>query len=60
VRALILVSPFASLTATASAAYPWLPVRLLLRDRYDNLAKLAKVDAPVLILHGDRDDARSR
>ena len=55
VRALILVSPVASLPATAIAAYPWLPVGLLLRDRYDNLAKLPRVDAPVLILHGDAD-----
>jgi len=55
VRALILVSPFASLTATASAAYPWLPARLVLRDRYDNLAKLPRVEAPVLILHGEAD-----
>ena len=55
VRALILISPVASLPATASAAYPWLPAGLLLRDRYDNLAKLPRVDAPVLILHGDAD-----
>jgi len=56
VRALLLVSPIASLTATAGAAYPWLPTRWLLRDRYDNLAKLPRVDAPVLILHGDADE----
>src|SRR5690606_24335011 len=43
VRALILISPVASLPMTASAAYPWLPVRWLLRDRYDNLAKLPRV-----------------
>lgn len=55
VRGLILISPFASLVATASATYPWLPVRWLLRDRYDNLAKLPSVTAPVLILHGDAD-----
>jgi hypothetical protein len=55
VRALILISPVASLPATASAAYPWLPAGWLLRDRYDNLAKLSRVDAPVLILHGDAD-----
>jgi uncharacterized protein len=55
VRALILVSPFASLPATASAAYPWLPVNWLLRDRYDNLSKLPRIDAPVLIVHGDAD-----
>ena len=56
VRAVILISPLASVTATASAAYPWLPARWLLRDRYDNLAKLPRVDAPVLILHGDADE----
>jgi pimeloyl-ACP methyl ester carboxylesterase len=55
VRALILISPVSSLPATARAAYPWLPVGPLLRDRYDNLAKLRDVDAPILILHGDAD-----
>ena len=55
VRALILISPVASLPATATAAYPWLPTGWMLRDRYDNLAKLPRVDAPVLILHGDAD-----
>ena len=54
-RALILVSPLASLPDTVSKAYPWLPTRWLLRDRYDNLAKLPRVDAPVLILHGASD-----
>lgn len=56
VRALILVSPLASLPAAAAAAYPWLPARLVLRDRYDNLAKLPRVGAPILILHGDADE----
>ena len=55
VRALILISPVASLPAAASAAYPWLPAKWFLRDRYDNLAKLPRVDAPVLIVHGDAD-----
>jgi pimeloyl-ACP methyl ester carboxylesterase len=56
VRALILISPVASLPATVNAAYPWLPpAGWLLRDRYDNLAKLPRVDAPVLIMHGDAD-----
>jgi pimeloyl-ACP methyl ester carboxylesterase len=54
-RALILISPFASLPATIRAAYPWLPTGLLLRDRYDNFAKLPRVDAPILIVHGEAD-----
>lgn len=55
VAALILVSGFTSLTDVVSGLYPWAPVRLLLRDRYDNRAKLPQVSAPVLILHGTHD-----
>lgn len=54
-RALVLVSPFDSLEETASRAMRWLPVRLLLRDRYANTEKMAAIRAPVLILHGEED-----
>ena len=54
-RALVLISPFDSLEATASRALRWLPVRALLRDRYDNRAKFAQIAMPVLILHGEAD-----
>ncbi|TCD06600.1 alpha/beta hydrolase [Erythrobacteraceae bacterium CFH 75059] len=54
-HALVLVSPFHSLTETARAAVPWLPVRLLLRDRFDNGALIPSVRAPILILHGAGD-----
>jgi fermentation-respiration switch protein FrsA (DUF1100 family) len=55
-RALVLVSPLASLPAAAAAAYPWLPAKWLVRDEYDNLAKLAVVEVPILILHGEADE----
>lgn len=55
VRALVLVSPFASLVETAARKMPWLPVRMLLRDRYDNLSKIGRLTMPVLILHGEDD-----
>lgn len=54
--ALILVSPFASLTDVASDAMPIFPVRLLLRDKFDNAAKLAELDTPVLVQHGTADN----
>ena len=54
-RALILVAPFDSLTDTAARALPWLPVRSLLGRRYDNIAKIGRLDLPVLIVHGDED-----
>lgn len=53
--ALILVSPFTSLKDAAADALPIFPVRLLLRDSYDNAAKVAEIDMPVLIQHGTAD-----
>ncbi|ANU06846.1 alpha/beta hydrolase [Paraurantiacibacter namhicola] len=54
-RALVLISPFDSLEETASRAMRWLPVRTLIRDRYDNVGKLPGIEIPVLILHGEED-----
>ena len=54
-RALVLVSPFDSLEATATRQMRWLPVRLLLRDRYDNVGRFPVITAPILILHGEED-----
>lgn len=53
---LILEAPFTSIRAMAAFHYPWLPFAGLLSTRYDSLDKIGKVDAPLLILHGDRDE----
>ena len=55
VRALALISGFTSLADVAAAKMRAFPVRPLLRDRYDNAAKLPRVAAPVLVLHGTAD-----
>jgi pimeloyl-ACP methyl ester carboxylesterase len=55
VAALILISPFASLPDLVAEKFPWLPGRWLVRDRFDNAAKLSRVRAPVLVLHGTAD-----
>lgn len=64
VGALVLVSPFASLPDLVAEKFPWLPARWLVRDRFDNSAKLGAVSSPVLLLHGQADtlipDAHSR
>lgn len=52
---LVLISPYTSMGDVAARQYPWLPARALLLDRFDNLAKIGRVDAPVLILHGKDD-----
>jgi fermentation-respiration switch protein FrsA (DUF1100 family) len=53
--ALVLRSPFTSLEDVGRYHYPLLPVRLLLRDRYPSLERIAGIDAPLLVLAGDRD-----
>lgn len=52
---LVLRAPPTRLADVAQAAYPWLPVKLLLAHRFDNLASAAKVTCPTLVLHGDHD-----
>lgn len=54
-RALVLASTFTSVPDLAAAIYPWLPVRWLSRIRYDSLARIGGIDAPVFIAHS-RDD----
>jgi uncharacterized protein len=56
VRGLILEGPFASVPAMARAVYPWLPIGPLLRTRYDSMARIGTVRAPLLILHSERDE----
>jgi fermentation-respiration switch protein FrsA (DUF1100 family) len=53
--ALILRSPFTSLADMGRQHYPMLPVRWLLRDRYDTIGRIARIRAPLLIIAGDRD-----
>jgi hypothetical protein len=50
VSAVILASPYDSLVAIGRLHYPWLPVSLLLRHRFDTLADAAQVRAPLLVL----------
>jgi pimeloyl-ACP methyl ester carboxylesterase len=40
----------------AQAHYRWLPVRALVRDRYDSIAHLAHYAGPVLVIHAGRDE----
>lgn len=53
--AMVLRSPFVDLAAVGRVHYPFLPVRLLLRDRYPLGEHLAAVESPVTIVHGSRD-----
>lgn len=52
---LVLDAPYTSLVDVGADAYPFLPVRLLMTDRYDTLAHMPKVTAPLLVIHGEQD-----
>ena len=54
-RALILEAPFTAALDIAAAAYPWVPVSLLMRDPFVSREYIAAVDEPVLIVHGSLD-----
>jgi hypothetical protein len=53
---LILESPFTSVADMAKHHYPWLPIWPLLRSRFDSLARIASVSAPLLLIHGADDE----
>jgi uncharacterized protein len=56
VDALVVQSTFTSVADMAKAAFPWLPFSPPLRNRYESIAKIGRVHAPKLFLHGDQDD----
>jgi hypothetical protein len=39
----------------AAAVYPIVPVRYLMKDQFRSDERIARVQVPVLVLHGDRD-----
>lgn len=53
---LALMSPYRSIPSVAAQHFPWLPVRWLVRDRFDSEACAPQVSIPVLVLHGTRDE----
>jgi fermentation-respiration switch protein FrsA (DUF1100 family) len=53
--ALVLRSPFTSMTDVGAWHYPWLPVRWLLRDRFDTASRIAGLGCPLLVIAGDQD-----
>ena len=52
---MVLEAPFTSAADVGAAVYWYLPVRLLMRDSFYSDRRIARVKAPLLILHGARD-----
>jgi fermentation-respiration switch protein FrsA (DUF1100 family) len=52
---IILESPFTSMVELAQKYYPILPVKYLLKDKYETIKKLPNISSPLLVLHGKLD-----
>ena len=52
---LVLRSPFTELADVGAHHYPWLPVRLILRDRFEVVRHVASSSVPTTVIYGDRD-----
>ena len=55
-RALALVKTYTSLPDVAGRLYPFLPVRLLMRNRFDSLSRIAECRRPIFVAHGTTDE----
>lgn len=56
VRRLALVTPFDSVLRVAEAAYPWVPVRWLLRDPFDSISRASALSMSTLVVIAGRDE----
>ena len=56
VAGVILVSPYDSIESVAKGVYPFLPISLMLKHRFDSLSRAPRIKAPLLCLvaSGDR------
>jgi fermentation-respiration switch protein FrsA (DUF1100 family) len=54
-RVLILESPFTSAVEMGQRAFPWLPVRWMMRNRFASIEKIGRYHGPLLIIHGTQD-----
>jgi len=52
---IILESPFTSMQELAKIYYPYLPIKLLLKDKFKTDEKISNINSPILIMHGKKD-----
>ena len=53
---IILESPFTSMVDMGKKYYPFFPVRLLLRDKFENHKKIINIFSPIFVMHGKVDN----
>jgi fermentation-respiration switch protein FrsA (DUF1100 family) len=54
--ALVLESPMTNIPDMARVVYPFLPVSLLVRSRFDNARNIRDVTCPVMVIHAEQDE----
>ena len=52
---IILESPFTSMIEAGKEKYPYLPIKILLKDKYESNKKIKNVNIPILIMYGKVD-----
>jgi fermentation-respiration switch protein FrsA (DUF1100 family) len=52
---LMLEAPYTSIADVAASAFPIFPVRLVIKDPFHSDQRIARVNAPLLMMHGVRD-----
>lgn len=55
VGAVVLEAPYTSITDVAAYHYPYVPVRLLVKDEFDSASRIAAINCPLFIIHGESD-----
>jgi uncharacterized protein len=56
VQGLALLMPWDNIANVGLAIYPYLPVRLIMIDKYDSIANLEHFRHPICVIRGDRDE----
>ena len=55
-KALVLERTYDELVGIASRQYPWVPVRLVMRNRFESIGLINQYAGPVVIIHGTNDE----
>ena len=60
VKGVILVSPYDSIESVAKGIYPYLPIGLMLKHRFDSLSRVPQIKVPLMCLVGSADSVIPR
>ncbi|TVO74912.1 alpha/beta hydrolase [Sedimenticola selenatireducens] len=55
VEKLVLITPYDSIVALAQRNFPWFPAKYLMKEQYDSLSRVSRIDAQTLIIVADHD-----